>query len=386
MRRGRVFFYLAAILILVLVAVFVFSQRLQQPSGAEITGAEPTPVVDLVEIVVITQPTPRGTVLNETILGMIALPRDVVIEGMFTDMALVVGRQAKFDLDSGIPLTASMLVDTADQLSARGSLAALSIPRGMVAISIPISRLSSVSYAPKAGDHVSVIASMLFLDLDSEFQTSLPNHIRGIAGPYTDPETGQAFMTITIEKPTVEMATAFPFYGRTELEPILNELAYIAPGELQRPRLVTQMVLYDAEILQVGDFPLVEEERAAASEGVTAADAETAAAEAAVEAAQPQVGEAQEAAPAVPPDVITIIVTPQDAVTVNYLLYSGAELTLALRSSRDDTITTTEAATLQFLLDVYNIPIPAKLPYGITPRIDELVPPVLENDIPPVEQ
>ncbi|MBC8509226.1 MAG: hypothetical protein H8D34_30605 [Chloroflexi bacterium] len=385
MRRGRVFFYLAAILILVLVAAFVISQRVLQPSGADISDAlEPTPVVDLVDVVVITQPTPRGTVLYETILGTIEMPRDVVIEGMFTDMALVVGRQAKFDLDSGIPLTASMLVDAADQLSARGSLAALSIPRGMVAVSIPISRLSSVSYAPKAGDHVSVIASMLFLDLDSEFQTELPNHVRVASGPYVDSETGQAFMTIAIEKPGVDQPTAFPFYGRTELDPILNELVYVVPGELQRSRLVTQMMFYDVEILQVGDFPLVEEEAAPAA--AAAVDAEVAAAEAAAQAAQPQGAVAEEPEPVIPPDVITIIVTPQDAVTVNYLLFSGAELTLALRSSRDDSITTTEAATLQFLLDVYNIPIPAKLPYGMEPRIDELVPPTLGNDSQPAEQ
>ena len=378
MRRGRVFFYLAAILILVLVAAFVMSQRLGQPSGADISDtAEPTPVVDLVEVVVITQPTPRGTVLYETILGMIEMPRDVVIEGMFTDMALVVGRQAKFDLDSGIPLTASMLAEAADQLSARGSLAALSIPRGMVAVSIPISRLSSVSYAPKAGDHVSVIASMLFLDLDSEFQTSLPNNVGGVTGPFVNPETGESYITIRVVG-----GTDAPIYGRTELDPILNELAYVIPSERQRTRLVTQTVLYDVEILQVGNFPLVEEEPAP-----PAVDAEAAAAEAAAQAAaQPQGAAAAEPEPVIPPDVITIIVTPQDAVTVNYLLFSGAELTLALRSSRDDSITTTEAATLQFLLDVYNIPIPAKLPYGMEPRIDELVPPVLGNDSLPVEQ
>jgi pilus assembly protein CpaB len=81
-----------------------------------------------------------------------------------------------------------------------------------------------------------------------------------------------------------------------------------------------------------------------------------------------------------PPDIITLIVDPQSAVTINYLLYSGAELTLALRAAGDTTIVSTEATTLQFLLDVYNIPIPAKLPYSLTPRIDELQAPNLEGD------
>ena len=134
-------------------------------------------------------------------------------------------------------------------------------------------------------------------------------------------------------------------------------------------------MLYDVEILQVGDFPLVEEEEAPA-EVVDPAEA----AAQIDQTGQAPVATAEESAPVLPPDVITIIVNPQDAVTLNYLLFSGAELTLALRASGADSITTTEAAPLQFLLDVYNIPIPAKLPYGMNPRIDELVPPTLEND------
>ena len=82
-----------------------------------------------------------------------------------------------------------------------------------------------------------------------------------------------------------------------------------------------------------------------------------------------------------PPDIITLIVTPQDAVTLNYLLYSGAQISLALRSSGDDSRILTEAVTLQFLMEQYNIPLPARLPYGLEPRLDELEAPTLLNDI-----
>lgn len=354
MRRGRVFFYLAAILILVLGAAFLIWQRFLQPSPAAPSqeALAPAPVVDLVPVVVITQPIPRGSELDETVLGVIDLPRDTVIEGMFSDIALVVGRQAKFDLDSGIPLTASMLVDTAEQLSKTGSIASLSIPRGKVAISVPINRLSSVSYAPRPGDHVGVIATMLFVDIDSEFQTVLPNQVGGVVGPSTNPETGANTITISI----IGGEDATSVYGRTELDPILNELTYALPSEAQRPRLVSQFVLYDVEVLQIGEFDLP---------GVEAA-------------APPETGvvEGEEEAPAVTvPTIITLIVDPQDAVALNYLLYSEAELTLVLRASGDDTTITTEAATLQFMLDVYNIPAPAKLPYSIEPRIDTLTSP-----------
>jgi pilus assembly protein CpaB len=346
-----------------LVGAYIVWQRFLQPAPEEIEGApEPTPVVDLVRVVVVTQPTPRGSILDETILGMIEIPRDVLIEGMFTDMAQVVGRQAKFDLDSGIPLTASMLVDSAEQLSATGSVAALSIPRGKVAVSINIGRFTSVSYAPRAGDHVSVIASMLFIDLDSQFQAALPNHIGGVTGPYVNPETGQGFITIQVTGGT----EGSPFLGRTELDPYLNELAYVIQSEAQRPRLVTQTIIYDAEVLRIGEFPLPEEEEKE-EEGQAQQEQQ------ADQANQQEGAEAAPPEPKVePPTIITLIVTPQDAVTLNYLKYTGAQLSLALRATGDDTVTTTEAATLQYLLDVYNIPIPAKLPYGVEPRIDRL--------------
>jgi pilus assembly protein CpaB len=81
-----------------------------------------------------------------------------------------------------------------------------------------------------------------------------------------------------------------------------------------------------------------------------------------------------------PPDVITLIVSPQDAITLNYLIYGGAELTLVLRNPRDAEVPATEAVTLSYLLDQYNIPIPVKLPYGFQPAVTDLAPPKLVND------
>ena len=87
--------------------------------------------------------------------------------------------------------------------------------------------------------------------------------------------------------------------------------------------------------------------------------------------------------PPTPPEVITLIVAPQDAVTLNYLMFSGAKLTLALRSAGDDTRVDTEAATLDFLLKQYNIPVPVKLPYGMEPRKDDAQLPQLDSEITP---
>ena len=91
---------------------------------------------------------------------------------------------------------------------------------------------------------------------------------------------------------------------------------------------------------------------------------------------QPTTTEPQKA-----PDIVTLIVSPQDSITLTYLVYTNTQIMLALRNSSDKTRQATEAATLQFLLSQYNIPIPAKLPYAMQPRIDSLASPSLPNDV-----
>lgn len=199
MRRGRIFIYLAFIIILALVAFVVVWQRFLQPQGTPSAEAPvATPVVDTVNVVVLTQRVSRGAAVEPAMLGMVPIPRDLFIQGMFSESNEVVGRLAKFDLDSGIPLTESMLVDSAEELSGTGSLAALAIPRGMVAVSIPISRLSSVAYALQSGDHVNVIATILLADLDTDFQTKLPNMAGIVIAPGTQGEEGPNYLTAQV--------------------------------------------------------------------------------------------------------------------------------------------------------------------------------------------
>ena len=77
------------------------------------------------------------------------------------------------------------------------------------------------------------------------------------------------------------------------------------------------------------------------------------------------------------PDIITLIVTPQEAVTLNYLMLSCADLNLVMRASGDDSRINTDSVTLQYLLDNYNILIPAQLPYGLEPPISEIINPAM---------
>ena len=382
MRRGRIFFYLAFIIILGLVAFVVIWQRYFQAPAVQ-PGAQPTPVISTVNVIVVTQRVTRGTAVSGTVLGMVPIPQELFYEGMFTNIAEVEGRLAKFDLEAGIPLTSGMLVDTAEELSGTGSVASLSIPRGMVAVSIPISRLSSVSYAPRPGDHVNVIVTMLLVDLDSDFQTQLPNLNIGVIAPGTgtgtlsgsgasgEEATGGGGTAAQFESASLVAITGGGggLIGRATQDQQLGQTFYHIPSEMQRPRMVSQNLLQDAIVLQIGNFETEQEAEA------TPTPEE--------EQAQQQEGEEGEQAPPEPPkpDVITLVVAPQDAITLNYLLYSGAQLTLALRAAQDDTRVQTESVTLQFLLEQYNISVPAKLPNGMEPPARDLKQPVLSNDV-----
>jgi Flp pilus assembly protein CpaB len=360
MRRGRIFFYLAFILLLGLLAVVVVWQRFLRPGvkGGEQTAA-PTAVVDTVNVVVMSQAVARGNVINSNAVSLLPYPRTFFYSGMYSDIGQVVGKMAKYDLQPNTPVTAGMLASSAEELSGTGSNIALSIPRGMVAISLPINRISSVSYPPQAGDHVNVIVTLRMIDLDTEFQTMLPNRIDAVIAPNV----------VTNEAGTNLILSNFSdnYFGKGETVAGLGWSTYSIPSEgnrtgenkpNQRPRLVSQNLLQNAIVLNVGNY----------ASNLLGKDGQQKAA--AAEA--PAEGEAAPTTVTQSPDYISLIVTPQDAISLNYLVYSGAQITLVLRSANDDSRVQTEAATLQFLLDQYDIPVPVKLPYGVDPRADDV--------------
>jgi Flp pilus assembly protein CpaB len=382
MRRGRLFLLVALLLVIILAAVYFFSIGgfpSGTPSTGDVTGTEPTitPIPQTVEVVVITQKVTRGTDFTEAVLGLVEIPKDLQIPGSFTDISPVVGLRAKFDLDSGTILNENMTTESADQFSTTGSDSALLIPPGKVAVSIPISRLTSVAYGPQKGDHVNVIVSLLMVDLDTAYQTVLPNYTASVIAPGPQgPEGGPPVVLSAQIMGGGEASTQ----GRNEVDTSLSTdeetfFYYVVPSELQRPRMVSQTLIQDAIVLQVGTFELPEEAQAAP----------TPTPEPGVEEGGVVDGEASPVVTPEPvqlPDIITLIVSPQDAVTLNYLIYSGAKLSLALRPANDASLVQTEAVTMQYLLDVYGIPVPVKLPYGLEPRVDTLTEPELPNDNP----
>lgn len=362
MRRGRVFIYLALILIVGLGAAYLFLRNSGSLGGLV---ASPTQAYQQVGIVVAGQNIPRGKLINEGDVSTINIPENQIVAGEFTDINMVIGQYAKYPLDQGMIITQSVLASSAGNLADSGSTWSALISPGMTAVTIPISRLSAVGFGIQDGDHINLIASMLLVDVDANYQSITPNLTAGLLASNSDSFfMGSGFQTVpeayNLTAQSVSGLGLSP-QGRVELDPNFQEPYYVIPSESQRPRLVSQMVLQNVLVLHVGTFLLPGETEATT---ITNPDGTT-------------------SAPVVTkPDIITLVVTPQEAVTLTYMLNSGVQMTMTLRGPSDDVSRVeTEAATLQYLLSQYRIPVPAKLPYALEPRLDAIVPPLLPNDI-----
>ena len=247
-----------------------------------------------------------------------------------------------------MPITPSILLDPVTG----GSVAAFDVPVDKTALSIIIDREALIAYAPQPGDHVMVIGCMNLVDVDPEYQSTLPNYTASVLKQLLTAESTTDSLSIIIQGGGGTSAQ-----GRTELDPTLNEPLYVIPSEPQRPRLVCQNVIQDAIVLRVGNFSItgVEETPVVAQEPTPVPPTET--------------DQAQEPTP-VPDEetkdkIITLVVSPQDAVTLSYMRRAKVDLTLALRNPNFTLEIVTDAVTQQYLMDQKNIPLPAKLPFAM---------------------
>jgi pilus assembly protein CpaB len=348
-KTGRIIIIVAVVLIILLLgAVYAYMQLqpILQPQTVE-TQAVQAPVEEMVNIVITTQFIPRGEVITEGVIAEIPFPKKELVEGTFiTERTQVIGKKAIYPLEPRMPITPSILLDN----TTGGSIAAFDIPVDKTALSIPIDREALIAYAPQAGDHVMVIGCMNLVDVDPEYQSLLPNYTASVLKQILTAESTAESLTINIQG-----GGETAMQGRTELDPTLNEPLYVLPSEAQRPRLVCQNVIQDAIVLRVGEFPIdgVEKSPVVATEVAPAAPDQAQAVETPVEE--------------VKPDIITLIVSPQDAVTLSYMRRANVALSLALRNPNFTQEIITDAVTQQYLMDQKNIPLPAKLPFAMEP-------------------
>ena len=348
MRRGRLLIFLVLIVVVGLgLLALVLTQFGPQTN-------QPTTQTALTEIYFAAQNIPQGTTITTEMLGKLAIPPENVAEVEFTvgEEGNLVGQTARFNLDQGVILTSSMVGTGPVEIS--GPAWAVQIPSGMVAASIPTNRLATVAYGVNDGAHVNVNACMIFVDIDPAFQSILPNWTSVVTGTGFPPEGLPVLSAAALS------GGAASVQGRVELDPTLQQPFYAIPSEAQRPRLVCQMILQDVVVMKLGNFAL---QAPSADPNVT-----------------PSPAQAQQQAS---PDIITLMVNPQDSISLNYFVYSGAVLSLSLRNPNDSSRFDAQSATLTSLLTQYNISLPSKLPYGTQPRIDVLLPPSLPNDAQP---
>lgn len=349
MRRGRIFIFLALILIIGLAVVALVFRQFVLPATPTVSPEQSATV----QVYIAGQNIPQGERITDDVLSTISIPQDSVVSVMFTadQRAELVDKVARYPIDQGVVITRSMVSD--GTVAAGGPEWASQIPQGMTAMSIPTTRLESVAFGVRDGAHVDVNACFLFVDVDPSYQTILPNHVSQLIPPDTGVEGQLPGVTLNVTGDN-------GVQGRTEVETAFQQGIYVIPSEAQRPRLVCQMILQNIPVLKLGDFALPQVQVATEQ--------------------PPQEGEVAAAAQPVIPDVVTLIVTPQDSVTLSYLVYSGAKMNMTLRNVLDESRVATEAATLQFLLSQYNIPVPAKLPYTMQPRVDGLTYPPSTSD------
>ena len=371
MRRPRIIILFAIILLLGVAAVYLLTR-----GGGEQAQPDQTPVgavpSDVVFVAIAAQDIARGARIPDDGIVMSRMPANMVVETMISGSdeegirTRVIGTVARQDIGRGVPITEAMISESGGDLLAGGSDASLAIPPGYTAISIPLDRLSGVAFALRDGDVVDVLISLLLVDVDPDFQSLLPNFSTVLNAPGGTDEFPSPSITGAVGKDEGAAGTQI---GKVIEEEETTTLFHVIPSGEQRPRAVTQRLVDSAQILHVGTFALEGENLSPVAQGDQA------------QAAQPpQDGTQAVAVKITPPDIITLIVTPQEALALNWAIKVGADLTFTLRAPNDTEPTETTSVTLQYMIENYDVTVPSRLPYTLEPALQKLIDPVLRND------
>jgi Flp pilus assembly protein CpaB len=296
MRRGRILILLGLILALATAAaVFVLLQSTTAPT--EVAKIERDEVVVAVQPIAEDEPVEGRLELRE-------VPVESIPQGALRSLEGTSDMLAAGPIPQGAVVHPDLLISRQERM-AEAQLGKLVEP-GLVAVALPIDELSSVSYGIQPGDHVDVLMTFYFLDIDQDLQMDEP-----ICPPLCSGTEGQT-------------------------EATLSE---------QHPRLTAQLTLQDLEVLGVGRWNYkpqpTEQERERAE----------------------QAGE--EPLQTQPPRFITVMLTPQDALVLKLAREQGASIDLAVRAEDDTQQFSTQQVTLDYIMARFGVSLPAKQPYRI---------------------
>lgn len=403
--RTRVILIVALIVVIILaVAAFLVTQQggnngdnggqdgTQPPRATAIQTLPPTATpIPVAEVVIAVQDIPRGVEIQPNMVETVAFPIDFLPQGTFSDLNAVIGRIARTDISREQLIQSRQIItgpftQAAAELGRVGSDAAAVLEAGRVAIALPIDAITSVAYALQPGDSVDVLVSMLFVDVDQDYQSILPNDHQILNFPIEQPFAGCLDGTLSGEfcVPTYNLEEG-PLVPGSEFDVMPVNTGRLAlaiplvevPSEQQRPRLVTQRTVRDARVIWVGQFPLDGVIfRAAPTPTVPATPDPNAVTEEASSDGPPT------ETPLPPrPDIITLGVTPQDAVILTYMAEAHLPMTFALRSARAVGLPETQAVTLDYILVNFGIQVPDRTSYAVEPAIRSIRQVFLGNTI-----
>lgn len=324
--------------------------------------------VPTIDIVVALQKINRGQVITPDVITIRSWPDTSAPVSAFIDPELVIGKIARTDIERESPIKSTDITLSLADLAASGSDAGAILPPGKRLIAIPFDNLTSNGYVFQPGDRLDVVASALFVDLDEDFQSMLPNDIQFIIlteGGFTlaQPVDGR-FDTIPFSYTIGEdnLQSAFP--------------VVIRPNEPPRPRLVTQMTVQDAVVIHVGDFP---EDGRLFKPNVP--ETEAAAAPEITPTAAPAAGGTPTAA-TTSEFYISLAVSPQEALVLSYFIQARVPMNLLLRPANETGLATVQQVDLDYIMNSYRITVPRKLPYGLEPAIRSIRQIVISQEIP----
>jgi pilus assembly protein CpaB len=272
-------------------AVYVIIQGME-------TQPEPVETLDVVVAV-------QAIAEQEPVEGLLdirPMPRTAIPEGALTSLEDTAGMLAAVPIRQDAIIYPDLLL-TPQEAMRRGELGKLVEP-GSLAIAFPIDELSSVSYGIQPGDHVDVLMSFFFVDLDQETQMKEP-----LCAPLCPAPEGQTEAVVT--------------------------------GQI--PRLVTQLTLQDIEVLGVGRW--IREETPPEEQDNQARGGEP--------------------VPVELPEYVTLMVTPQDALVLKLAREYGASIDMAVRAQDDAQQFVTQQVTLDYILARFGVALPAKQPYSL---------------------
>ena len=330
MRRGRTFILLGLVLLLGALAVFLFASGQPQQTATPVATAEPTPAIQLVKIVVAAQNIPRGKLITADAVYLADWPRDSLPPGAFNNLEDVQNLIARTDVLFNQPLMDVMLTNDRAQLATFGSDAALLIPNDKRAVGLPIDQMASVGYALRSGDHVDVMVGFWLVDVDRDGQ----------------------YPVVPFNRALVDDLIAS---GMTP-DQAANLVAQQASAAKPFLRLSTQLVLQDVEVLSVGEW----------RDATPIPRFTPGAPQLPTPTPPPQAAPNATATPTpAPPNMVLLVVSPQQALILQWLRESDAIIDLALRGTTDRAPADTTTVTLQYLFENFNVTLPPKLDFVI---------------------